>query len=92
MKPVQGGGGMGEKRVVVVSVVTAGGEDKHKVLLKSRYVAVTLLCFCVTISSAVFLHCVKMVKSAGSERVKTGFTGEGDTGLHYHFTIYQQQN
>ena len=40
---------MGEKRVVVVSVVTVGGEDKHKVLLKSRYVAVTLLCFCVTV-------------------------------------------
>ena len=32
---------------------------------------------CDSISSAVFLQCVKMVKSAGSERVKTGFTGEG---------------
>ena len=52
----RGGGGGWRKRVVVMSVVTVGGEDKHKVLLKSRDVAVTLLCFCGTLFQVLYSY------------------------------------
>ena len=40
---------------MVVVLVAVGGEDKHKVPLKNKYVAVIkyILCFCVTISREV---------------------------------------
>ena len=47
---------MGENGVVVVFAVTVGGEDKHKVLLKNRYVAVILLCFCVTLFQVLYSY------------------------------------
>ena len=41
---------------MVMSVVRVGGEDKHKVLLKSRDVTVTLLCFCGTLFQVLYSY------------------------------------
>lgn len=51
-------------------VVVGSEDDKHKVPLKNKYVAIIFLCFCVSLSQVVLSSNCEMVKSARHERVK----------------------
>ena len=53
------------------TVVVIGNEDdKHKVPLKNKYMAVTFLCFCASLFQVVWSSNCENVKSARHERVK----------------------